>query len=136
VAAVKTNSPDNVVRNAALEGLGKLGDDKAVPLLLEYSATGQDTHTRQVAIMAVARLDKKNKDVTEALVSYLREPNFDVSFWSLFAIGARGDMDAIAPLEDMLKGDDVTASQRTMIEQQIAELKAHANTAGKKVSDE
>lgn len=136
LAAAKTNSPDSVVRNAALEGLGKLGDDKAVPLLLEYSAAGQDTHTRQVAIMAVARLDKKNKDVTKALVSYLREPNFDVSFWSLFAIGARGDLDAIAPLEDMLKGDDITASQRTMIEQQIAELKAHANTAGKKVSDE
>ena len=133
---MKSNSPDNVVRNAALEGLGKLGDDKAVPLLLEYSAAGQDTRTRQVAMMAVARLDKKNKDVTKALVSYLREPDFDVSFWSLFAIGARGDVDAIAPLEDMLKGDDITASQRTMIEQQIAELKAHANTAGKKVSDE
>ncbi len=127
-AAAKTNSPDNVVRNAALEGLGKLGDDKAVPLLLEWSATGQDVRTRQVAMMAVARLDKKNKDVTKALVSYLREPNFDVSFWSLFAIGARGDLDAVEPLEDMLRSDDITASQRTMIEEQIAELKVHANT--------
>jgi HEAT repeat protein len=96
--------------------------------LLEYSAVGQDVRTRQVAMMAVARLDKKNKDVTKALVSYLHEPNFDVSFWSLFAIGARGDIDAVAPLEDMLKGEEITASQRTMIEEQIAELKAHANT--------
>ena len=128
VTAVKTNTPDNVVRDAALEALGKLGNDKAVPVLLEWSATGQDTRTRQIAIMAVARLDKKNKDITKALVSYLHEPNFDIRFWSLFAIGGRGDMDAVAPLEDMLKSQDLTASERTMIEDQISELKVHANT--------
>jgi len=127
-AAVKTNSPDNVVRNAALDALGKLGDDRAVPLLLEWSATGQDIHTRQIAIMAVARLDKKNKEITKALVAYLHEPYFDVRYWGLFAIGSRGDLDAVAPLEELLKSDDVTASERTMIEQQVAELKAHANT--------
>jgi len=127
-AAVKTNSPDNVVRNAALDALGKLGDDRAVPLLLEWSATGQDIHTRQIAIMAVARLDKKNKEITKALVAYLHEPYFDVRYWGLFAIGSRGDLDAVAPLEDLLKSDDVTASERTMIEQQVAELKAHANS--------
>jgi aminopeptidase N len=131
VAAVQSSSPDNVVRNAALEGLGKLGDDKAVGLLLEWSAAGQDTRTRQAAMMAVAHLDKKNKDVTKALVSYLREPYFDVSFWGLFAIGARGDIDAVPPLEEMLKSDDVTASQKTMIEEQIGELQAHASTAAK-----
>ena len=131
VAALQTNTPENTVRNAAIEGLGKLGDDRAVPTLLEWSAAGQDLHTRQVAMMAVARLDKKNKEVTKALVSYLHEPYFDVSFWGLFAIGVRGDVDAIAPLEEMLKSDDVTASQKTMIEQQIAELKAHANPSPK-----
>jgi aminopeptidase N len=130
-AAVGSNSPDNVIRNAALEGLGRLGDDKAVPLLLEWSAAGQDVRTRQVAMMALAGLDKKNKDVTKALVSYFREPYFDVSFWGLLAIGARGDLDAVAPLEEMLKGDEATANQRTMIEQQISALKAHANTAAK-----
>jgi aminopeptidase N len=129
IGAVQSNSPDNVVRDAAIEGLGKLGDDKAVPLLLEWSAVGQDMHTRQAAMMAVAHLDRKNKDVTKALVSYLHEPYFDVSFWDLFAIGARGDPDAVAPLEEMLKSDDVTANQKTMIEEQIAALKAHANNA-------
>jgi len=125
---MKTNSPDNVVRNAALDALGKLGDDRAVPRLLEWSPTGQDIHTRQIAIMAVARLDKKNKEITKALVAYLHEPYFDVRYWGLFAIGSRGDLDAVAPLEELLKSDDVTASERTMIEQQVAELKAHANT--------
>ena len=127
--AVKTNSPDNVIRDAALQGLGRLGDDRAVPLLLEWSATGKDQRTRQVAMMAVARLDKKDKDITKALLSYLHEPYFDVSFWGLFAIGARGDADAIGPLEELLKSDDLTASQKTMIESQIAALRSHGNPA-------
>jgi len=39
------------------------------------------------------------------------------------------DSHILLGLEELLKSDDVTASQKTMIEQQIAELKAHANTA-------
>jgi aminopeptidase N len=126
VAAVKTDSPDNVIRDAALAGLGRLGDDRAVPLLLEWSGPGKDQRTRQTAMMAVGRLDKKNKEITNRLVAYLHEPYFDVSFWGLFAIGERGDVDAISPLQDLLKSDDVTANQKTMIESQIEALKAHA----------
>jgi len=77
-------------------------------------------------MMAVGRLDKKNKEITSRLVAYLHEPYFDVSFWGLFAIGERGDVEAIGPLQDLLKSDDVTANQKTMIESQIEALKAHA----------
>ena len=91
-AAVKTDSPDNVLRDAALEGLGRLGDDRAVPLLLEWSGPGQDLRTRQVAMMAVAHLDKKNKEITKALVSYLHEPYFDVSFLGIFSPSERAAM--------------------------------------------
>ena len=126
VTAANTDSPDNVIRNAAITGLGHLGDDRAVPLLLDWSSPGKDQRTRQVAMMAVGRLDKKNKDITKALVAYLHEPYFDVSFWGLFAVGERGDPDAIPPLEDLLKSEDVTANQKTMIETQIEVLKVHA----------
>jgi aminopeptidase N len=125
-AAAKSNSPDNVIRDAALRAFGRLDDDRAVPLLLEWSGTGQDTHTRQVAMLSLARLDKQNKEITKRLISYLHEPYFDVTFWDLFAIGARGDTDAIGPLEDLLKSDDVTASQKTMISEQISALKSHS----------
>jgi HEAT repeat protein len=125
-AAVNTDSPDNVVRDAALGGLGRLGDDRAVPLLLEWSRPGKDQRTRQAAMLAVGRLDKKNKEITKTLLAYLHEPSFDVSLWGLFAIGERGDADAIGPLEDLLKSDDVTANQKTMIESQIEVLQAHA----------
>jgi aminopeptidase N len=126
--ATKSNSPDNVIRDAAVQALGRLDDNRAVPLLLEWSRTGEDMQTRQVAMLSLSRLDKQNKEITKRLISYLHEPYFDVTFWDLFAIGARGDTDAVGPLEDLLKSDDVTASQKTMIEEQIAALKSHTDS--------
>jgi aminopeptidase N len=128
VAEAKSESPDNIVRNAAIRGLGTLGDDKAVPLLLEWASPGKDTRSRQVAMLAVARLDKKNKDITKALISYLHEPYFDVNFWALFAIGARGDPDAIAPLQDLLNSGDVSLGERSVVEEQLSLLKARAGS--------
>src|SRR5207302_3855090 len=40
-AAVAADSPDGFLRNAALRSLGSLGDDKGVPLLLQWSAVGR-----------------------------------------------------------------------------------------------
>ncbi|HVB57434.1 MAG TPA: M1 family aminopeptidase [Candidatus Acidoferrales bacterium] len=128
VAAVKLESPDNVLRNAAVDGLGALGDDKAVSLLLDWSSPGKDLRTRQAAMLAVAHLDRKNKDITKALISYLHEPYFDVNFWVLFAIGERGDPDAIAPLQDLLNSGDVSLGERSIVEEQIALLKGRASS--------
>jgi aminopeptidase N len=128
VAAVKSDSPDEILRVAALEGLGKLGDDRAVPLLLDWSAPGKSYRSRQAAILAVAGLDKKNKDITRRLVSYLHETYFDVKFWVLYALGSRGDPDAIAPLEQLLGSGDLSMSEKSVIKRQIASLKGEAGS--------
>ncbi len=39
--AVKSDSPDDTLRNAALRALGTLADPRAVPILLEWSAPGK-----------------------------------------------------------------------------------------------
>jgi aminopeptidase N len=124
VAAVKSDSPNDILRNAGLEGLGTLGDDRAVPLLLDWTALGKPLDSRQAAILAVANLDKKNKNITNTLVSYLHEPHFDVNFWVIYGLGSRGDPDAIAPLEDLLKGDDLSMGERSVVERQVAKLKS------------
>ena len=46
-AAVKLDSPDDTLRNGALEGLGSLADDRSVPLLLEWSAARQAVRLAQ-----------------------------------------------------------------------------------------
>ena len=127
-AAVKLDSPDDTLRNGALEGLGSLADDRSVPLLLEWSAPGKAFDTRSAAIGAVAGLDTKNKTITKMLISYLQEPYIDIKYATLFALSKRGDRDAIAPLEAMLKSGDLNLGAAPYIQMQIDALKS--KTAG------
>jgi hypothetical protein len=127
-AAVKLDSPDDTLRNGALEGLGSLADDRSVPLLLEWSAPGKAFDTRGAAIAAVAALDTKNKTITKTLISYLQEPYIDIKYATLFALAKRGDPDAIAPLEAMLKSGDLNLGAAPYIQMQIDALKS--KTAG------
>ncbi len=126
-AAVKSDSPDDTLRNAALEGLGALGDDRAVPLLLEWSAPGKDLDTRSAAIASVSMLDLKNKSITQTLISYLQEPYIDIKFTTVFALTRRGDPDAIQPLEDLLKSGGLSLGSAPFVEAQIQQLKAKAS---------
>jgi aminopeptidase N len=125
-AGVKLDSPDDTLRNGALEGLGSLADDRSVPLLLEWSAPGQNFDSRSAAIGAVAGLDTKNKAITKTLISYLQEPYIDIKYATLFALTKRGDPDAIAPLEAMLKSGDLSLGAAPYFQMQIDALKAKA----------
>jgi aminopeptidase N len=125
-AAVKTDSPDDVIREAALQAFGPLGDDRAVPILLEWAAIGKPLDTRSAAIDAVAGLDKSNKEITKDLIAYLGEPYFNIKFSALFALGSRGDQDAIAPLEALLQSGELSIGAAPYVESQIEVLKAQA----------
>ncbi len=125
-AAVAADSPDGFLRNAALRSMGPLGDDKAVPLLLQWSAPGKPIDSRNAAISSLARLQKDNKDITNQIASYLSEPHFPIRMASIFALGARGDASAIPALEALLKSDDLSIEMAPMIKRQITSLKAPA----------
>src|SRR5208282_6862128 len=125
-AAVTADSPDGFLRNAALRSMGSLGDDKAVPLLLQWSAPGKPIDSRDAAIASLAHLQKDNKDITKQIASYLGEPHFRVRIASIFALGARGDASALPALEALLKSDDLSIELVPMIKDQIAVLKTPA----------
>lgn len=108
VAAVNTNSPDDVVRQGALSAFGMLGDSRAVPLLLKWSAPGQPFASREAAIKSLAGLDKSDEKITRALVSYLHEPYFDLQVATVMSLARRGDPAAIPPLQALLQGDNFT----------------------------
>jgi aminopeptidase N len=124
VAAVNSDSPDDMLRDAALGALGTLGNDRAVPILREWAALGKPYPTRQEAIAAIAMLDRNDKVITKELVSYLRDSHFDVRLAAILALGARGDTDAIAPLEDLLDNGELTEAEGPYIERVLAVLKA------------
>ena len=125
-AAVTADSPDGFLRNAALRSMGPLGDDKAVPLLREWSAPGKPIDSRNGAISSLARLQKDNKEITNQIAGYLNEPHFPIRMASIFALGARGDASAVPALEALLKSDDLSIEMVPMIKRQIASLKAPA----------
>jgi aminopeptidase N len=122
-AAVNGESPDGFLRNAALRGLGSLGDDKAVPLLREWSLPGKELASRQAAISSLARLQKDNKEITNQIAGYLSEGHFSVRLAAIFALGARGDVSAVPALEALLKSNDLSIEIAPMIKDQIERLK-------------
>lgn len=122
-AAVSADSPDGFLRDAALRAFGQLGDDKAIPLLEEWSAPGKAIDSRQASIRSLAQLDKNNHDVTRHIVGYLAEPNFRVRIATVFALGGRGDGEAVPALEAMLKNDDLSIAFAPLIQEQIQRLK-------------
>jgi aminopeptidase N len=137
-AAVGADSPDGFLRDAALRSMGPLGDDKAVPLLLQWSAVGKPIESRTAAIASLARLQKDNKDITNQIASFLDEPHFPVRVASIFALGTRGDASAIPALEALLKRDDLSIEMVPMIKGQIAQLKSPSagKRHGREESDE
>jgi aminopeptidase N len=126
-AAVSADSPDGFLRNAALRSFGSLGDDKAVPLVLQWSAPGKPIESRTAAISSLGRLQKDNKEITNQIAAYLTEPHFSVRTAAIYALGSRGDASAIPSLEALLKSDDLSIEMVPMVKGQIARLKKPAS---------
>jgi aminopeptidase N len=126
-AAVASDSPDDYLRIAALRSFGPLGDDKAVPLLQQWSAAGKPIESRTAAINSLARLQKDNKDITKQISAYLMEPHFPVRMAAIYALGGRGDATAIPALEALLNSNDLSIEMAPMIKGQIERLKKPAD---------
>ncbi len=121
-AAVSGDSPDGYLRNAALRAFGPLGDDKAVPLLRQWSAPGKPIDSRTAAIRSLASLEKSNQEITKQIAGYLSEPHFPVRMAAIFSLGGRGDATAVPALEALLKSSDLSIEMVPMIKEQIARL--------------
>jgi aminopeptidase N len=134
--AVSGESPDGFLRNAALRALGSLGDDKAVPLLLEWSRAGKPIESRRAAIASLARLQKDNTEITKQIAGYLPEAHFPIRLSSALALGSRGDASAIPALEGLLKSDDLSIAFAPLIKEQIERLKKPGGSKGSKDADD
>ncbi|MGH9686982.1 MAG: M1 family aminopeptidase [Candidatus Acidiferrales bacterium] len=115
-AATKTDSPDDVIRRAALASFGALGDSRAVPLLLGWSAPGKPFGCRESAIASLAVLERSNTKITRTLISYLHEPYFDLQVATVLSLARRGDPAATAPLQAMLHGKELTTVEDPFIQ--------------------
>ena len=126
--ALTISSPDDALRRAALRAMGSLGDNSAVPALLEWSSPGKPSALRGIAIASLGQVDLKNHDITTRLISYLNESSFDIRFAAIFALGRRGDPTAIEPLEAILKNSPMGIGVPHAVENLIEQLKGKAAT--------
>lgn len=124
IAAAKTDSPDDVIRRAALASFGALGDSRAVPLLLDWSAPGKPFASRESAIASLAVLDRSNAKITRTLISYLHEPYFDLQVATILSLARRGDPTATAPLQAMLHGHELTTVEDPFIQSALDVLQS------------
>ena len=121
--AAQIESPDDVIRRAALRAMGALGDNMAVETLGKWSEQGQPIDVRGAAISSLAELDKKNEAIESKLVAFLDDPDEDISVSASLALADRGDPAGIAPLEAMLNRSDVSPDLARFIQRALARLK-------------
>jgi aminopeptidase N len=121
--AAKTDSPDDVIRRAALRAMGVLGNDRAAPRLLEWLEPGKPMRLRTAAVDSLGQIAKKDESVESRLIALLNDPDFDIRLAAVYALGARGDPAAIEPLENLRKSGDIPSGGGPVIEQQIARIK-------------
>jgi aminopeptidase N len=121
--AAKTDSPDDVIRRAALRAMGALGDDKAAPQLLDWVEPGKPMRLRTAAIDSLGKVAKKDEAVESRLIALLNDPDFDIRLATVYALGERGDPAAIEPLETLRNSGDIPSGGGLVIEQQIARIK-------------
>jgi aminopeptidase N len=118
------DSPQEVLRSAALRAMGSLDDSTLTPVLLEWSSPGKPSRLRGVAIRALGRLELNNHEITKRLISYLKESSFDIRFSTIHALGSRRDPSAIEPLQDLLDSGQLTLAVPHEVEELIKVLKA------------
>jgi len=114
------DSPHELIRRAAVSALGELGDDKAIPLLLEWTAPGKDDDVRLEGISALGRLGRGKTEVRDHLVKLLDDPYFRVRGVAVNALRQRREHEAVPALEALARNEwntFIARSARNAIEE-------------------
>ncbi len=130
--ALEKTSFNEVIRSGAMQGLAELGDDRAIPVLLDWTEYGKPTYAREAAISALGKLGQGNRKVRSRLMDLLEDKNF---YARLSAIGALVELHDVAAIpvlqriasqdvEGRLKGAATTAARAIAeYQEKPAELK-------------
>jgi aminopeptidase N len=104
-AAADRPSFQDVIRQRVYEGMGKLRDERAIPVLLEGTRYGRSTFGRRAACAALGELGEGHTEVRETLEALLDDPDFRVRMAAIPALAEVGDARAIAALERAVARD-------------------------------
>ena len=121
--ALGKDSFNDVVRSGALAGFAALGDERAIPILLEWTTYGRSGFARRAAVHGLAKLGERRKDVTEALIALLRDKQLRVCLAAVDALGRMNAVDALTEL-DRVAGSEVEGRLRSMAMEAAQKIRA------------
>jgi aminopeptidase N len=98
------DSPGEQMRSAAAGALDLIGDEAAVPVLLELTQSPND-RVRQTALRAFGSLGKGKQAVTDRLLQALHDPDKNDRGAAIFALQQRRETSAVQPLEQLAQSE-------------------------------
>jgi HEAT repeat protein len=107
---LKKDSVEN--RTYIIQALGKVGDESALPIILD-SAHSEDSTIRRFAISALA--DLKDARAIDALIEALNDSENDIKATAVIALGFLDDKKAEIPLIELLKDRDNSVRSQAVI---------------------
>ena len=99
------NSWNEVIRRGALRAT-ELGDERAVPICMEWTKYGKPTYARRAALSALGKIGEGRKDVRDAVVALLEDRSFNVRMSAVAALEALHDAASLQAL-DAIAAQDV-----------------------------
>ena len=103
--ALDKESWNDIVRAHVFSGFAELGDERAIPICIEWSKYGKPPYARDAAIEALGKLGQGKKNVRERLLDLIDDKNFHTRMAALDALEALHEAAAIAPLEQLATQD-------------------------------
>jgi len=112
--ALTRESHADRVRVAALDGLGSLGDSRAVPVALEHAPGGRPSNVRVAAIGALRDLGHGQRVVASRLVALLEDLDPRVRRAAAGALGSLGEARTRGRLRESLGLEPIASVRREM----------------------
>lgn len=105
VKALAKDSYNDVIRRGAMHGLGELGDERAVAVLLGWTEYGKPPYARETAIAVLGKLGQGKPAVRNRIIDLLDDKNFYARLAAIEALEALHDPEAIGPLQRLASQD-------------------------------
>jgi len=100
------------IRTYVLQALGKVGDESALPVILD-AARDPDSTIRRYAVPALA--DMGGAQATEALIAALADPESDIRAAAVMALGEIKEKHVDDALMPLLDDEDLSVRIQTVI---------------------
>ena len=99
------SSFNQVMTSQAFSGLGKLKDERAIPLAKEWAAYGKPSRAREAALTCLGKLGEDKPDVVEFLADHVDDPWLRARSAAILALQEIGDESAIPALNRQASRD-------------------------------